>query len=265
MRNTEFISKDTQLFVSLAEIPGNTGTVWFNKMFTEKKIDAVYKAFAVERDGFKSAFEGVRALKIAGGAISMPFKKRAFHWVDEVQGIAAKIGTINTFRRETSGKLLGWNTDYLAALKAIPLGCGKVYLLGAGGVAAAVALAASEKKVESLTVFSRNMGSHQIPKLVDFSWESWERQESMESPQVVINCTPLGMIPGGELSIPDHWWKNMKLAIDLTYRPEGNQFFRKAKEHQLFFLDGKQFARWQALEQFKIYTGIDLPEENCGY
>ena len=104
---------------------------------SEKKIDAVYKAFAVERDGFKSAFEGVRALKIAGGAISMPFKKRAFHWVDEVQGIAAKIGTINTFRRETSGKLLGWNTDYLAALKAIPLGCGKVYLLGAGGVAAA--------------------------------------------------------------------------------------------------------------------------------
>ena len=69
MRNTEFISKDTQLFVSLAEIPGNTGTVWFNKMFTEKKIDAVYKAFAVERDGFKSAFEGVRALKIAGGEI----------------------------------------------------------------------------------------------------------------------------------------------------------------------------------------------------
>lgn len=266
MRNTEFISKDTKLFVSLAETPGNTGTIWFNKMFTKKNIDAIYKAFQVERGEFKRVFEGIRGLKISGGAISMPFKRQAFELVDEVRGIASDIGAINTFFSEASGKIVGYNTDYSAALRALPERSKKIYLLGAGGVAASVALAVQNRKCGSLTIITRkNRAELSMPAEVSFEWCSWREMNDLEPPDMVINCTPLGMKPDLELLLPAFWWPQMKLAIDLTFRPEGNLFFNQAKANMVSMIDGKMFAGWQALEQFKIYTGITIDEAESGY
>jgi shikimate dehydrogenase len=263
--STSFITKDTVLYVSLAERPGNTGTLWFNKMFTEKNIDAIYKAFQVDRGDFEKAFDGIKSLKVGGGAISMPFKKKAYEMVDEVQGVGKKIGTINTFRRESSGKLTGFNTDYVAALNAIPKKANSVALLGAGGVAAAVALAAQDREVSNLRVFSRERTRSFIPLSVNYEWLSWERLNQVEASETVINCTSLGMAPSFELTLPESWWSRMKLAVDLTFRPEGNFFCRTARERRISFIDGKQMARWQALEQFKIYTGIEISETESGY
>lgn len=265
LRESNFITKDTVLYVSLAERPGNTGTIWFNKMFTQKNINAIYKAFQVDRGDFDKAFDGVKSLKVGGGAISMPFKKRAYEMVDEVQGVAKKIGTINTFKREPSGKLTGFNTDYRAALSAIPEKTNSVALLGAGGVAAAVALAAQDRGVSNLRVFSRERTRSLIPNSVNYEWIFWERLSQVEAPEIVINCTSLGMDTSSELSLPESWWRRMELAIDLTFRPEGNFFYRTARERRISFIDGKQMAKWQALEQFKIYTGIEVLETEAGY
>ena len=258
MRDTSFISKDTKLFVSLAEMPGNTGTVWFNKMFTQFQIDAIYKAFKVDRNHFEKAFLGVRSLGVAGGAISMPFKKTASEMVDDLVGVAKDIGVINTFFRGTDGRLKGFNTDYLAALNALPENAESIYLLGSGGVAASIAWAIKTRQSGSLTVISRSKTRSCIPKGIDFSWCSWDEIAHLPPPQTVINCTSLGMTSSAELQIPEHWWTHIKTAIDLTYRPEGNLFSKHGQEMKVRFIDGKEFSRWQAVEQFKIYTGIEL-------
>ncbi|MFM8312753.1 MAG: shikimate dehydrogenase family protein, partial [Deltaproteobacteria bacterium] len=242
-RNTEFISKETQLYVSFAELPGNAGTVWFNKMFTHHNINAVYKAFQIDRSDFGKAWDGVKSLKIAGGAISMPFKRQAAQLVDEVRGIAQRIGTINTFRRDEHGKYEGFNTDYIAALRALPDRASSVYMLGAGGVAAAIALATQEKNLPSFKVVSRNRENICIPGGVNFEWESWDQLPYLPGPEVLVNCTPLGMVPTAELQIPVSWWGNLKLAIDLTYRPEGNAFSVLCKQKGIPLIDGKMFSR----------------------
>lgn len=260
-RNTEFISKDTQLYVSLAELPGNTGTVWFNKIFTLHNIDAVYKAFQIDRSDFAKAWDGVRTLKIAGGAISMPFKRQAAELVDEVCGIAKRIGAINTFRRDENGKYEGFNTDYVAALRALPDKSSSVYMLGAGGVAAAVAMAVQEKNLSSFKVVSRNRDTLCIPSGVNFDWESWDHLANLPGPEVLVNCTPLGMMPKAELQLPSSWWSSLKLAIDLTYRPEGNAFSVLCKKLGVRLVDGQIFSRWQAIEQLYIYTGIKVTDE----
>ncbi|NBX68719.1 MAG: hypothetical protein EBR01_07140 [Proteobacteria bacterium] len=258
VRETGFISKDTKLFVSLAEMPGNTGTVWFNHMFTQYKIDAIYKAFRVGRTDFEKAFHGIRALGVAGGAISMPFKKLAADMVDEMVGVSKDICVINTFLRDVDGRLKGFNTDYVAALKSLPEKTESVYLLGSGGVAASVAWAIRNKQNMPLTVISRQKNRSCIPKVVDWNWVCWDEMNKLPPPETLINCTPLGMIPSLELKIPNRWWTRIKTAIDLTYRPEGNFFSKQAGENAIHFIDGKQFANWQAVEQFKIYTGIEI-------
>lgn len=246
-------------------MPGNTGTLWFNKMFSQKNIDAIYKAFQVERNDLKSAFAGVRALKISGGAISMPFKTEAVKLVDELRGVAPLIGAINTFTRESDGKLIGYNTDYIAACYSLSSQYRSIYMLGAGGVAASIAWAIHEKKLGPLTVISRNKDLNNIPKNVEFEWQPWAMQNDLQAPEVLINCTPLGMVAEAELTIPDSWWPSLKLVIDLTYRAEGNKLARQVTAKKIDFIDGKEFARWQALEQFKIYTGIEIDEQESGY
>lgn len=258
MRDTTFITKDTKLFVSLAEWPGNTGTQWFNQMFTQYEIDAVYKAFRVERGQFQKAFEGVRALGVAGGAVSMPFKREAAGLVDDLDQTALEIGAINTFIRGNNSKLKGFNTDYLAALKAIPSQNKSIYLLGSGGVAAAVAWAVQYKKAGPLTVISRSPQRNFIPAAVSFEWCSWSEMSVLPPPHTLINCTSLGMNPTAELEIPVHWWSEIKTAIDLTYRPEGNLFSQSVRSRAIDFVDGKLFSRWQALAQLKLYTGIEI-------
>jgi shikimate dehydrogenase len=261
-RNTDFISKNTKLFVSLAELPGNTGTVWFNQRFTEFKIDALYKAFQVQRGEFKKAWGGVRALKISGGAISMPFKREAAELVDSLEGVAERVGTINTFMFAESGKLIGYNTDYLASFHYLPSSASSVYLLGAGGVAASLALAVSDKKLSALTVISRKRENHLIPTEVNYEWVPWEQLSNLSAPEVLINATSLGMTPDSELKIPESWWRGIKTVIDLTFRPEGTALAKVAKLKEITLVDGQQFARFQAIEQFKIYTGLQLNYES---
>ncbi len=265
MRDTHFISKETELFVSLAEVPGNTGTLWFNKIFTEFKINAIYKSFQIHRNEFESAMKGIRALKISGGAISMPFKKEAIGLVDKISGVANQIGTINTFKKGKNGELVGFNTDYIAAHRALPEKTTAIYLLGTGGVSAAIAYAIHEKQLAPLTIISRRKEPHCIPKEVQFEWRDWNDLPKLPPPQVVINATSLGMTAQLELEIPNFWWPDIEHAIDLTYRLEGTQFANKAKANQIKFIDGKKFANWQALEQLKIYTGIEITEEQSGY
>jgi hypothetical protein len=39
------INKDTQLYGSFSDKPGNNGCMFFNKGFKKHKIDAIYKSF----------------------------------------------------------------------------------------------------------------------------------------------------------------------------------------------------------------------------
>ena len=76
----------------------------------------------------------------------MPFKVTAFSLMDEVDDVAKKVGNINTVLM-TSDKMIGYNTDYYAALKLINhynKGFDTLYILGNGGLAASVKVAANE-------------------------------------------------------------------------------------------------------------------------
>jgi shikimate dehydrogenase len=117
------ITKDTVLCMSLSGRPSNVGTRFHNFLYAELDLDFVYKAFTTT--DLAAAIAGIRALGIRGCGVSMPCKEACVELVDELDGSAEAIGSVNTIVN-TGGRLRAYNTDYLAVaellVNATPVG-----------------------------------------------------------------------------------------------------------------------------------------------
>src|SRR5512135_2805489 len=114
--------------------------VMHNAAFRELGLNAVYVAFPVTI--LSHAVAGLRGLDIQGVSVTIPFKEEVIPLLDELDPQAARIGAVNTVvNRE--GRLIGYNTDWLGAIKALKAKTGlkdqHVLLLGAGGASRAIA------------------------------------------------------------------------------------------------------------------------------
>ena len=138
------INRDTKIYGSLSERAGSMGCKFFNTAFERHGINSVYKSFSV--NNISKALIAAQYLGFSGCAISMPFKVTAFSLMDEVDNAAKKVGNINTVLM-TSDTMVGYNTDYYAAIKLINhynKGFDTLYVLGNGGLASSVKVAATE-------------------------------------------------------------------------------------------------------------------------
>jgi shikimate dehydrogenase len=102
----------------------------------------VYVARKVKTDDLADFVKGVRAIGIRGVSCTIPHKIKIMKFLDEIDATAREIGAVNTVVNE-KGKLKGYNTDWLGAVasleETISLKNKKVALIGAGGVARAIA------------------------------------------------------------------------------------------------------------------------------
>lgn len=168
------INKDTKIYGSLSERAGNSGCEFFNNAFKKHNINSIYKSFSVK--DISKALLSVQYLGFSGCAVSMPFKIRAFELMDEFDDVTLKVGNINTILLN-SDKMIGFNTDYYAALKVIShynTDFDTIYVLGNGGLASSVKVAANDL---GLNVENVNRGN-------------WETFYTLKN-KFIFNCTPL--------------------------------------------------------------------------
>ena len=64
------IDKDTKIYCSFSQNPGNNGCNFFNSEFEKRKINAIYKSFY--SDNISESIKAVKHLDIKGFALSMP-------------------------------------------------------------------------------------------------------------------------------------------------------------------------------------------------
>jgi len=167
------INKDTSLYGSFSKEAGNTGCRIFNKAFQYYDLNCIYKSFSIEN--IKDALDAAKILNIKGFAISMPFKIEVINYVDELNFHVKKIGACNTIINN-NGKLIAYNTDYLAAkqyLSTYIQEYKQLYILGNGGYAQAVKYAATSLDI-NYNIITRN-NWNMIPTLKDC---------------IIYNCTP---------------------------------------------------------------------------
>lgn len=147
------INKETKLYGSFSENPGNNGCIFFNNAFEKYEINAIYKSFYA--DNLENVINAVKTLRFSGFALSMPFKIEILKYLDDIQDSAKEIGSVNTVVIENN-KLYGYNTDYIGALNYFSdISLGKsLNIIGNGGFSKAIQYACKISNIE-FKIFNR--------------------------------------------------------------------------------------------------------------
>ena len=219
------------------------------------------------------AVEGIKGLDFRGVNVTIPHKSTIMKYLDAIDSDAMMIGAVNTVVND-GGMLTGYNTDvsgFLAALSEanfLPEDCHAV-VLGAGGAARAILWGLCKRRAEYITIGARNQQKAealakdflQHGPVEGFDWLSDEFKELLQSADILINTTPLGMFPNVN-DMPPIDLKLLPegaLVYDIIYNPFETKLLKTAKELGYPTLDGLSMLLLQGKEAYRLYTG-EVPD-----
>ena len=188
---------------------------------------------------------------ISGLNVTIPYKEAIIPFLDKLSKRATEIGAVNTIKITKSGKLKGFNTDYIGFQKSIePLlnvNHKKALILGTGGASKAVAYALKQLGIPYLFVSRNDIGD-------DIGYNQIN-EKTFEEFQIIINCTPVGTFPNTNTcpEIPYEYFTSNHLAFDLIYNPAETLFLKKAKEQGAIVKNGLEMLTLQAEKSWKIW------------
>ena len=242
--------------------------VVFNDVFKHLGMNARYVKIKVDDAGLLKDLIG--AMELRGLSVTIPHKQAVMASLDETDEIAKGIGAANTVTAR-EGKLLGANTDILAAIEAVKEAAVKkwshgVYglralVLGAGGVSRAIAWGL-QREAARVVIANRTFerGKALAEELgVDFI--RWENLADARA-QIVVNGTSVGMTPKVDESPVDAaFFKKDMVAMDTVYTPRHTKFLTDARAVGALTIDGVEMFLRQANHQFRLWKGRPIPTE----
>ena len=237
-----------------------------NTLFKEMNFNGIYVPFKVDNIGdFIREFRG---LDVKGYSVTIPHKESVVNHLDEIDPIAKKIGAVNTIVN-TGGQLVGFNTDCEAAIKVLEginqvsakslgetyLKGKKVTLVGAGGVARAIAFGLKERQAQ-ITIINRNYERAQsLARDIGCLVRKFDETQALET-DILINATPVGMFPKiNETPIDKNKLKPNMIVFDTIYNPIETKLLHDAKTQGCKTINGLSMFVHQAAAQFKLWTG----------
>ncbi len=258
-RGTHHLTRRTRVYGVIGDPIGHSlSPLMHNAAFAEAAIDAILLPFHV-RD-LSDFLSSVRPLAIAGFSVTLPHKEAILRHLDECDPLAAEVGAVNTVAVR-SGRLYGYNTDYVGVLKSIerrvPLASSRVLLFGAGGVARAAAFALARAGASVIVCARRPARARALARAV--GGEAIDRGAlRRESFDAIVNCTPVGMYPGGGSPL-QAGELNCRVVMDLIYRPQKTDLLRLAERRGIATISGVEMFLLQGAAQFEIWTGRSAP------
>lgn len=244
-------------------------------------IPAVYMAWPLEPGRVGDFITAVRTLPIRGASVTIPHKQAVLPLLDGISDRARAVGAVNTLYWR-DGQLLGENTDvtgFLAPLRqraATGWRCERALVLGNGGAARAVLAGlrelgpVGEGVVGTLAVTGRN-AEKATPLAAEFGAAvvAWDARADWGA-DMVINTTPMGMSGErqGDTAFPGEGFVaagegRRGLAYDLVYNPLRTRFLSEAADAGWDTQDGLAMFVEQGREQFRLWTGLELPAEGA--
>jgi 3-dehydroquinate dehydratase/shikimate dehydrogenase len=234
--------------------------VMHNRAFSAADIDAVYLPLrADDADDFVTFG---RAFGVSGASVTTPYKVALASRVDEVTGIAARLGAINTIR-VAGGRWLGDNSDVAGFLEPLAgrlsLGGLRAAVLGAGGAARAVAAALALEGAR-VSVHARNESrAVELAHLTAGTAGPWPPEPG--SWDLLVNCTPVGMYPDVEATPIAREHLSRGTVYDLVYNPPRTRLLREAEAAGCRTIGGLEMLVAQARRQFEWWTGVQPAAE----
>lgn len=236
----------------------------------------VYVPFHVQPGYVRQAVEGAYALNLLGCNVTVPYKSEVIPFLKELDPLAERIGAVNTLVR-TEGGFKGYNTDMPGLLRAFeadgvrPAG-EKVLILGAGGVARAVAVMLSELASEIIIL---NRTSEKAQKLSDeinacakrrparaMSLSDWRQLPAGER-YLAVQTTNVGMFPGVEEAVIEDadFYRRIHTGYDLIFNPARTRFMQLTEEAGGRAYNGLKMLLYQGVIAYEHWTGATVTAE----
>lgn len=231
-----------------------------NAAFLASGKNAIYLAFEI-RD-LEGCIRGIRALGIRGVSVTLPHKSAVIPLLDEVDGLAKRIGAVNTVVND-QGRLVGYNTDAKGALKAleekIELPGRACLIIGAGGAARAIGFMLKDHGVH-LTISNRSNGrGKELASALGCPFVPLKETKGVEA-DLLIQTTPVGMHPHEDQCIISRdVLKGGMVVMDVIYNPLETNVLKMARARGCLAIDGLEMFIHQGAEQFRLWTGLNAP------
>jgi 3-dehydroquinate dehydratase/shikimate dehydrogenase len=251
-----------------------------NRGFAALGMNAVYLPFLVDD---LAAFGLVAdSLGIRGLSVTVPLKEAVLPLLARQDQLVEALGACNTMTRTAEGagpgapaERGGWagtNTDvegFLSPLRSafggkIPRGL-RATVIGAGGASRAVlhALLASGADV---LLLNRTEGrarelARRFPVRTAPLDEDAPRLARGYS-DLIVQASSAGMEPGAGIDpFPGCQFTGREVVYELVYAPPVTAFLDRARRAGCGVIFGQQMLMAQAREQFRLFTGSELPAE----
>ena len=219
---------------------------YFSEKFANEHIDAEYSLYPIEENHLQEEAKRLFA-SLDGMNVTMPYKQTIIPYLDSLDDTAQAVGAVNVVHQH-----IGYNTDCLGFMESIkPLlrpYDRKALVLGTGGASKAVCYGLRQSDIEP-TLVSRTPHSGML------GYEDLTK-DIMETHTIIVNCTPLGMLPKIDTCppIPYEAITARHLLFDCVYNPEETLFLRKGKEQGAMTQNGMGMLVGQAKAAWKIWN-----------
>ena len=243
-----------------------------NAAFNALNLDSIYTAFKVKPVDVAKALVGMRALGICGLNVTMPHKAAVMPHLDWIDEPAKFLNSVNTLYHK-EGKLLGYSTDGIGALKALkenkvdPYGK-KIVILGSGGAARAIAYTLIQE-AEELVVLNRTVSEAKKiadtleykfnKKIITDSLSPEIVKEKISNADILLNTTSVGMKPNIQSLVAPNNLRADLAVMDIVYSPFETQLVKDAKAAEAKVVNGVEMLIYQGAASFEIWTGHEAP------
>ena len=240
-------------------------------------LNAMYKLIDLDKlgltaDALPELLTAAERMGFNGLNITFPCKQAIIPYLDELSADARALNAVNTVVLR-DGKRIGHNTDWSGFAAAFKRGLPdvslqKVVQLGAGGAGAGVAHAMLTLGTQQLTIFdvdpnrAQELAAALCARFGDGrAVGGTDLSAATREADGLVHCTPTGMakLPGLPLPADDiqpHLW-----VAEIVYFPLETELLRVAREKGCRTLDGGGMAVFQAVDAFRLFTGLEPDAE----
>lgn len=236
-----------------------------------------YVPFKVEEGELEAAVKGAYALNLLGMNVTVPYKSDVIPFLKETDPLAEKIGAVNTLVRMEGG-YKGYNTDMPGLYRAmcsdgVRIEGEKVLVLGAGGVARAVAVLLAQKGAEEIILLNRTLEkarrvAREVNEMADgepvraMEYADYTKLPAGER-YLAIQATSVGMHPhDGDVVLADAaFYEKIHTGYDLIFNPKKTRFMQLVEKAGGRAFNGAKMLLYQGVIAYELWTGAEVPDE----
>lgn len=240
--------------------------------------NSVMLPYVTAENEFGANLEALRQLKYRGVYIDTPYRCEVEKLLITMTDEASSCEAVNVIRIDNEG-LHGHNTEINAFRRAFPTITGetlkrkRVFMIGSGGIARAIALACVLEECASLTIANRTTEkARQLCSLINLQFKNAATVadytdagtiHSFYKADIIIHAGSAGMFPDlNTFPLPDDYQlMPHHLVIDTIYNPPNSKLLQAAEEKGCKWYNVSHIMFYACLEAFQWWSDVRVDAE----